>query len=387
MFIHNNSMKKRFSSSYTFKVNSEFTLHTPRNLDIPFPGPKKEVTLTKEKALEMYKFMHEVRHFELACDKEYKKRNIRGFLHLYTGQEAVVTGLDQLSSNYEDTCITAYRCHAHQLSRGDTAKRALAELFGKGTGSSMGKGGSMHLYYAKNNFFGGNGIVGAQLPVGTGNALGLKQLAKLNKKPLQNCSWVYFGDGAANQGQVYESYNMAKLWNLPVIYVIEDNNYGMGTSIKRSSASTDYYARGDYIPGIKVDGMDVIDVAAAGQYAKEWAITNGPIILHMETYRYYGHSMSDPGKSYRSRDEVQEVRRLRDPIMRYKNRLIEAGLATEDELNALEQIAKDVIAEAVDFATESPFPDEKEFISDVLIDKEYPVRGRSPYETYYFKRE
>mmetsp|Transcript_2159 Transcript_2159/g.7881 ORF Transcript_2159/g.7881 Transcript_2159/m.7881 type:complete len:388 (-) Transcript_2159:157-1320(-) len=384
MFKSFNRVSKRFAHS--FKVGADYTLHVPRHLQIPFHGPNKELSIEKDKLISMYRFMHLVRQFELACDKEYKKRNIRGFLHLYSGQEAVITGLDQFAANYGDACITAYRCHAHQLSRGDSPKRALAELFGKGTGSSMGKGGSMHLYYAKNNFFGGNGIVGAQLPVGTGNGLALKQLAALNNKELENCSWVYYGDGASNQGQVFESYNMAKLWNLPVVFVCEDNNYGMGTSVQRSSASTDYYARGDYIPGIKCDGMDVIDVAEAGRYAKDWATKNGPVVLHVETYRYYGHSMSDPGISYRSRDEVQEVRRQRDPIQRFKARLLDQSIATEDDLKELEQSAKKEIKEAVEFAYASDFPAEKEFTSDILVDEEYVIRGRSPFELYHFDR-
>lgn len=329
----------------------------------------------------MYRMMSLIRRTELAADTQYKLRNIRGFLHLYSGQEAVVTGVQYQSGTFDDHFITAYRCHGHQLVRGDTVKSVMAELFGKYPGMSKGKGGSMHFYLSKTNFYGGNGIVGAQIPVGTGLAFELKYN---NKK---NCAFIFYGDGAANQGQAFEAYNMAALWKLPAVYICEDNRYGMGTSTKRSSASQDYYMRGaPYVPGIKVDGMNIFAVREATRLAKEWAINEGPVIIQAETYRYYGHSMSDPGITYRTRDEIKKVRSERDPIQKMQQTLIAMKLATEEELKKIDNEVKAEVDEAVEFATKAEFPPESELCTDVLCDKEYVVRGISAEANYHIKQ-
>eukprot|EP01080_Neovahlkampfia_damariscottae_P004654 gene4654-8227_t len=362
---------------FTFEVDTEkqFRIHTPKKFEGKFGKPSDKVVTTKEECLKMFRYMELVRRTELASETEYKQRKIRGFCHLYAGEEAILVGIES-ESNYEDHCITAYRDHGHQILRGDTAKSVLAELMGKATGCAKGKGGSMHMYMAKNNFWGGNGIVGAQVPVGAGLAYALKYQKK------KNCSWAYMGDGASNQGQVFESYNMAALWNLPCVFVVEDNKYGMGTSTKRSSASEDYYSRGDYIPGILVDGMDVMAVRSAARYAKDWAVNNGPIILHMSSYRYYGHSMSDPGTSYRTREEVKDVRTNKDPIQLLKQKLIEKKVATQEELKAIELDIRKEVKEAVQFATESPLPDVSQLTTDIYSQSGYAVKGITATQIY-----
>lgn len=208
----------------------------------------------------------------------------------------------------------------------------------------------------------------------------------IEQKPVENVAISFYGDGASNQGQVFEAYNMSKLWNLPMLYVCEDNKYGMGTIVNRSSASTDYYARGDYIPGIRADGMDVFAVREATRYAKEWAVKNGPVVLHMSTYRYHGHSMSDPGVTYRTREEVQETRKTRDPIQRLKNKLLEKGIATEDEIKAIDQGIKEEVDACVDFAKKSELPPMEELAKDIYLDKEYTMRGTSAVELLHMKQ-
>jgi pyruvate dehydrogenase E1 component alpha subunit len=319
------------------------------------------------------------RKFEIACDNAYKERKIRGFLHLYNGQEAICSGMESAITK-EDMVITAYRDHAHQMARGDTPESTMAELFGKGSGCSKGKGGSMHMYSRKNNFFGGNGIVGAQVAVGTGLGFALKYQKK------KNVAIALYGDGASNQGQVFESYNMASLWGLPMIYVCEDNKYGMGTSVGRSSASTDYYSRGDYVPGIKVDGNDIFSVMEATRYAKEWAIENGPIILHMETYRYYGHSMSDPGISYRTREEVSKMRKERDPILIMGSKLAQKNILSETEQEDIDKFYKNQMVQVIEKATEEQLTPESEFHTDVYADNEYSIRGVNYEQIYHYKK-
>lgn len=314
----------------------------------------------RDELLGFYREMSLVRRMEIAADGLYKQREIRGFLHLYNGQEAVAAGLESALTP-EDHVITAYREHAFLVSRrcGGTAKEVLAELTGRSTGCSKGKGGSMHMYNVGSHFYGGNGIVGAQIPLGTGLAFA----AKYSKSG--RVAMAYMGDGAANQGQVYEAYNMAKVWKLPIIYVVENNEYAMGTAINRASATPDFYTRGDYIPGVQFNGMDVLASREAGKFAVDYAKNHGPILLEAKTYRYVGHSMSDPGISYRDRAEVQNVRDTRDPIALVRSRLLDNKLATEEELDNIDAELKKEIAEATAFALSSPAPEAKELFTEV----------------------
>jgi pyruvate dehydrogenase E1 component alpha subunit len=323
--------------------------------------PAAEVPdFNQEQELRAYRNMLLIRRFEEKAGQLYGMGLIGGFCHLYIGQEAVVIGM-QMAIKEGDQVITGYRDHGHMLACGMAPKGVMAELTGRRGGYSKGKGGSMHMFSVEKGFFGGHGIVGAQVPLGTGLAFANKYRGN------GNVSLTYFGDGAANQGQVYESFNMAKLWKLPVIYVIENNQYGMGTSVARASATTNLAQRGRSfdIPGEQVDGMDVRAVKAVGDKAVEWCRDgNGPIILEMMTYRYRGHSMSDPAK-YRTREEVQKMREERDPIDHVRDILIAGNLATEDELKAVDRDTKAVINEAAQFAQDSPEPAEAELWTDV----------------------
>lgn len=282
----------------------------------------KEATTNKEELMKYFVEMSIMRRTEVTADNLYKAKQIRGFCHLYDGQEAIAEGMEA-GLTRDDCIITAYRDHCQALSRGDTPYRVLAEMLQKSTGSSKGKGGSMHYYNSKNNFYGGNGIVGAQLPVGTGLAFALKY----EKKP--NCAVAMYGDGAANQGQLVEAYNMAGLWKLPMIYICENNLYGMGTSTTRASHNTKFYTRGDKIPGFKAEGQNVLVVREAIKFAKEYVIKNGPLFIEFDTYRYHGHSMSDPGVTYRTREEIAQVRQNRDPIEVVRKLLLENSWAKE----------------------------------------------------------
>jgi pyruvate dehydrogenase E1 component alpha subunit len=310
------------------------------------------------------KFYHDmllIRRFEEKAGQLYGMGLVGGFCHLYIGQEAVVVGM-QAALQDGDQVITAYRDHGHMLATGMDPKGVMAELTGRETGYSKGKGGSMHMFSAEKHFYGGHGIVGAQVPIGTGLAFSNKY-----KKNGAVCV-TYFGDGASNQGQVYESFNMAELWKLPVVYVIENNQYAMGTSVERSSAETHFYKRGASfnIPGEQVDGMDVEAVHAAGEKAAKWCREgNGPIILEMKTYRYRGHSMSDPAK-YRTREEVQGVREKRDPIDHYAAHLIERGVLKDEDLKAMDKDIRAIVNTASEFATESPEPAPEELYTDIL---------------------
>ena len=302
-----------------------------------------------------------IRRFEEKAGQLYGMGLIGGFCHLYIGQEAVVVGM-QAALKPGDQVITAYRDHGHMLATGMDPKGVMAELTGRVTGYSKGKGGSMHMFSRDKHFYGGHGIVGAQVPIGTG-------LAFANRfKKNGAVTLTYFGDGAANQGQVYESFNMAELWKLPVVYVIENNQYAMGTSVERASAEAHLWKRGASfnIPGEEVDGMDVEAVYAAGQRAVEWCRAGkGPIILEMKTYRYRGHSMSDPAK-YRTREEVQMVREKRDPIEHLGHRMVANGLASDDQLKAIDKETRQVVNTAAEYATESPEPDPSELYTDIL---------------------
>ncbi len=258
-----------------------------------------------------------------------------------------------------DSLITAYRCHGYTLLRGGTVRGVIAELLGRQTGVSKGKGGSMHMY--GDNFYGGNGIVGAQVPLGAGLGFAHKYRNE------RNVAFTLYGDGAANQGQNFEAFNMAALWKLPVVFVCENNFYSMGTSLERSAASIQHYTRGDYIPGVQVNGMDVLAVREAARFAREYAIDNGPIILEMLTYRYQGHSMSDPGTSYRSRDEIKAVRESRDALKQAKAQIIAAEYATEEELKAVDREVKAEVDQAVEEAKADPQPDASLVTQDVYM--------------------
>jgi pyruvate dehydrogenase E1 component alpha subunit len=310
-----------------------------------------------------YRDMLLIRRFEERAGQLYGMGLIGGFCHLYIGQEAVVVGM-QAALQKGDTVVTSYRDHGHMLACGMDPKGVMAELTGRRGGYSHGKGGSMHMFSPEQNFFGGHGIVAAQVPIGTG--LGFAHRYQDDGR----ISVTYLGDGAINQGQVYESFNMASLWKLPVVYVIENNRYGMGTSVSRASARTDLFHRGvPYgIPGEQVDGMDVVAIHEAGLAAAEHARSGqGPVILEMLTYRYRGHSMSDPAK-YRSKEEVDRMRTEHDPIAQLRQRLLDEHDADEDELKRIEKRARDIVAEAAQFAQECPEPDPSELWTDVLAE-------------------
>jgi pyruvate dehydrogenase E1 component alpha subunit len=316
---------------------------------------------TREQEMHAYKDMLLIRRFEEKAGQLYGMGFVGGFCHLYIGQEAVVVGM-QMTLKEGDEVITGYRDHGHMLACGMDPKGVMSELTGRRGGYSKGKGGSMHMFSVEKGFFGGHGIVGAQVPIGTGLAFANRYRGN------DNVSLTYFGDGAANQGQVYESFNMAELWKLPAVYVIENNRYAMGTSVTRSSATTDLSKRGlsFNIPGEQVDGMDVRAVRAAGEKAVAWGREGrGPYILEMLTYRYRGHSMSDPAK-YRSREEVQKMRTEHDTIEQVRSRLLGSGMATEDELKKIDAQVRDVVNEAAEFSTNNPEPDPSELYTDAL---------------------
>ena len=326
---------------------------------------KSKPKIKRDEALKFYRDMLLIRRFEERAGQLYGMGKIAGFCHLYIGQEAVVTGM-QACLQEGDQIVTGYRDHGHMLACDMDPKGVMAELTGRADGYSKGKGGSMHMFSKEKNFYGGHGIVGAQVPIGTGLAFSNKY------RETDNVCLTYFGDGAANQGQVYESFNMASLWDLPVVYVIENNQYAMGTSVARSSAEIELFKRGISfeIEGEEVDGMDVYAVKAAGEKAVKYARSGkGPYILEMKTYRYRGHSMSDPAK-YRKRAEVDDIRTHHDPIDGLKGRLIEEELATEDELKKLDKDIKDLVKEAADFSLDSPQPDPDQLWTDVLRDVE-----------------
>jgi len=307
-----------------------------------------------------------IRRFEERAGQMYGMGLIGGFCHLYIGQEAVVVGLMSVADQDKDTVITAYRDHGHMLACGMDPGGVMAELTGRAGGLSKGKGGSMHMFSREKRFYGGHGIVGAQVPLGTGLAFAHKYSGD------GGVCHTYTGDGALNQGQVYESFNMAALWSLPVLYVIENNQYAMGTSVKRAAAGTALKDRGMAygIPGEEVDGMDVQAVAAAGAKALDYVRSGkGPMILEMKTYRYRGHSMSDPAK-YRSKEEVSKMKSERDPIERLKNQLLEGKHTDEAALKELDKKVKAVVAQAASFAQESPEPDAAELYTDILIETE-----------------
>jgi len=326
--------------------------------------PTKDYDASKDELLEFYRQMTLIRRFEEKAGQLYGLGLIGGFCHLYIGQEAVAVGIQSALTPGKDSVITGYRDHGHMLAYGIDPKLIMAELTGRAAGISKGKGGSMHMFSVEHKFFGGHGIVGAQVSLGTG--LGFAH--KYNNDG--GVCVAYFGDGASNQGQVYESFNMAELWKLPIIYVIENNQYAMGTSVNRSSAEDQLFRRGESfrIPGLQVNGMDVLAVRAATEEALKWVQSGkGPILLEMKTYRYRGHSMSDPAK-YRSREEVQEMREKSDPIEGIKKHLEAAGISA-DEIKAIDQDIRKIVNESADFAETSPEPEGTELYTDVLVEQ------------------
>ena len=330
------------------------------------PELRKEVEVSSEFLLDLYTKMHRIRRMEALCDQSYKLKKIRGFCHLYIGQEAIAVGMET-QLNFEDSVVTAYRDHAWHVTRGGTPFEVFAEMFAKQEGASKGKGGSMHMYNVKNNFYGGNGIVGAQVPIGVG--LGWKYSYINGQESPKNVSVALYGDGAANQGQIFEVFNMASLYRIPCIFVCENNQYGMGTSKKRGSAQPEFYRRCDYIPGLYADGMDVLAVAEATRYAKEWCLGgNGPIILELDSYRYMGHSMSDPDSAYRKQEDIEAVRSKRDCLVSLKARILDEGFATADDLKEIEKNIKKEVDADLAKAHKAAATNMDELWKDVYID-------------------
>ncbi len=326
-------------------------------------GQTNKLAFSSEDLIQNYREMLLIRRFEEKAGQLYGMGLIGGFCHLYIGQEAVIVGMHAASAQ-QDTLVTSYRDHGHMLACGMDPGRVMAELTGRIGGYSKGKGGSMHMFSREANFFGGHGIVAAQVPIGTGLGFGHKY------KGDGGVAYAYFGDGAVNQGQVYESFNMAALWKLPVVFVIENNQYGMGTAVARASASTELFHRGDAygIPGIQVNGMDVIEVRKAGEKAAAHCRAGkGPMVLEMKTYRYRGHSMSDPAK-YRTKEEVSKVRRESDPIDNLRALLVAEKIADEAALKEIDREIKAAVTAAADFAQQSPEPDPSELYTDVLVE-------------------
>ncbi len=319
------------------------------------------IPYSKEELLKFYETMLTIRRFEERAGALYGQGLIGGFCHLYIGQEAVITGM-QAASKEGDSFITTYRDHAHMMAVGTDPKVVFAELLGREDGCSRGKGGSMHMFDLKNHFYGGHGIVGANVPIGAGIAFANKYRGN------DNICMTYFGDGAANQGQVYEAWNMASLWQLPVVFIIENNEYAMGTSTHRSAANPSFYTRGESfgIPGKKVNGMDVLEVYETSKEIYEHVRSGkGPYLVEMKTYRYRGHSMSDPA-NYRTKEEVADIKEHKDPIINLQKMMLENNIASEGDFKKIDKSVKDIIAEAVEFAKNSPHPDANELYTDVL---------------------
>ncbi|KAG8076225.1 hypothetical protein GUJ93_ZPchr0006g43420 [Zizania palustris] len=322
--------------------------------------PAREVATTPRELVAFFRDMSVMRRFENAADSLYEAKLIRGFCHLYVGQEAVAVGMEAATTR-ADAIITAYRDHCTYLARGGDIVAAFAELMGRRDGCSGGKGGSMHFFKKDANFYGGHSIVGAQGPLGCGLAF-----AQRYRKE-DAVTFDLYGDGAANQGQLFEALNMAALWKLPAILVCENNHYAMCTAGWRASKSQDYYKRGDYVPGLKVDGMDVLAVKQACKFAKKHALENGPIILEMDTYRYNGHCTLDPGNTYRTSDEIAGIRQERDPIERVRKLILTHDLSTSQELKDMEKEIRKQVDAATAKAKESPMPDASELFTDVYV--------------------
>jgi len=352
----------------------------PYKLHLLDEGPATSTTLSREEGLRLYREMVTVRRMETAAANLYKEKAIRGFCHLCSGQEAIYSGM-KAALRDQDTVITSYRAHGFTYVMGVPVLGVLAELTGRKSGCVRGKGGSMHMY-AK-NFYGGNGIVGAQVPLGAGIGFAHQYTGD------GGVNFSLYGDGAANQGQVAEAFNLAKLWELPCVFICENNHYAMGTSETRHGASTDFYKRGDYIPGMWVDGMDVLAVREATRFAIDYCSVQkkGPLVYEISTYRYHGHSMSDPGTSYRTRDEVQEVRQTRDPITGFRDRLVSAELAEVSELKAIElEVRQQVDADVKKAKSDGEIGAEELYYDVYENNLEGKLRGLSPFEKHEHKK-
>lgn len=329
-----------------------------------------ETTTTGEELIKFFKTLTLWRRVEIESNELYKNKEIRGFCHLYIGQEAIALGMHE-GLTLEDLLITAYREHCQAMSRGETPKTIIAEMMSRSTGATKGKGGSMHYYNKKHNFYGGHGIVGAQIPLGTGLAFALKY-----KGNTTNACFTMYGDGSTNQGQLLESSNMAGLWKLPICYVIENNRYAMGTSIERHNHHFPIMSKFRSYPGIKIDGQCVFNVREWTKYCKQQVIKNGPMFLEFDTYRYQGHSMSDPGISYRKREEIENFRKERDCITKIIGLIVENKVATVDQLKEYENAIKDELEKVVEECKKDPYPESKELFTELYSDQEHMfIRG------------
>ncbi|AAD39331.1 putative pyruvate dehydrogenase (acetyl-transferring) [Arabidopsis thaliana] len=359
-----NIITRPFSAAFSRLISTDTTPITIET-SLPFTAhlcdpPSRSVESSSQELLDFFRTMALMRRMEIAADSLYKAKLIRGFCHLYDGQEAVAIGMEAAITK-KDAIITAYRDHCIFLGRGGSLHEVFSELMGRQAGCSKGKGGSMHFYKKESSFYGGHGIVGAQVPLGCGIAFA----QKYNKE--EAVTFALYGDGAANQGQLFEALNISALWDLPAILVCENNHYGMGTAEWRAAKSPSYYKRGDYVPGLKVDGMDAFAVKQACKFAKQHALEKGPIILEMDTYRYHGHSMSDPGSTYRTRDEISGVRQERDPIERIKKLVLSHDLATEKELKDMEKEIRKEVDDAIAKAKDCPMPEPSELFTNVYV--------------------
>ncbi|CAF2075547.1 hypothetical protein Bca4012_089584 [Brassica carinata] len=357
-------ISRPLSAAFSRSISTDTTPITIET-SLPFTAhlcdpPSRSVESSTQELLSFFRTMALMRRMEIAADSLYKAKLIRGFCHLYDGQEAVAIGMEAAITK-KDAIITAYRDHCIFLGRGGSLYEVFAELMGRQDGCSKGKGGSMHFYKKDSSFYGGHGIVGAQVPLGCGIAFAQKYSKE------EAVTFAMYGDGAANQGQLFEALNISALWDLPSILVCENNHYGMGTAEWRAAKSPSYYKRGDYVPGLKVDGMDAFAVKQACKFAKEHALKNGPIILEMDTYRYHGHSMSDPGSTYRTRDEISGVRQERDPIERIKKLVLSHDLATEKELKDMEKEIRKEVDDAIAKAKDCPMPEPSELFTNVYV--------------------
>lgn len=354
-------LKRSFAYKQRINFSKTITVDLPKYETHRLEGHKMPTTATTSKD-ELWKYFQDMtlmRRVEVVSDLLYKNREIRGFCHLYDGQESITVGMEAALTK-EDCIINAYRVHCTAIGRGDTPYGVIAEMMQRTTGSSKGKGGSMHYYDKANNFYGGNGIVGAQVPVGAGVAFGLKYDGK------KNVCVAMYGDGAANQGQIYEASNMAGLWKLPCIFTCENNLYGMGTSVERGSHNTDFYTRGDKIPGVKAIANNVFSVREIYKWGKDYCNADkGPLFFELLTYRYHGHSMSDPGITYRTREEVSDYRKNKDPIIVLKGYLLEHSCATEKEMKEYEKKVRAEIDETVEKIRKDPYPTPDELFTDV----------------------